>query len=285
MGFMNLKIVVVVFNIEMKNSPTLLSLVKQKTPSFSPAELIIYDNSFVSVHDYKVINDLKDEFVVYYKHTPQNLTLREIYNLEIKKIRVNDYILLLDDDTDLPANYLMTSYSYINRYPEVNLFSPLIYVHDKLYSPHRSYSYVNMPLTNVVVGVVSTKNRSVINSGIIVAGRYFIKSGFLYPDFVDFYGTDRVFFDHYASLNEDYCIMNVRVQHDVSNHPQNSSIEDYSRVLNRVNVFWIKYLSHQNKSAFLYKLFMLLYALKISLQRRNVIFLKSAIKLGCENEK
>ncbi|WP_265460789.1 hypothetical protein, partial [Aeromonas salmonicida] len=113
------------------------------------------------------------------------------------------------------------------------------------------------------MGVVSTKNRSVINSGIIVAGRYFIKSGFLYPDFVDFYGTDRVFFDHYASLHEDYCVMNIPVQHDVSNHPKNSCSEDYSRVLNRVNSFWIRYLSYQNKSAFPYKLFMLFYAFKI----------------------
>lgn len=282
---MKLKIVVVVFNIEMKNSPTLLSLAEQKTPSFSPAELIIYDNSFASVYDSEIINLLKNEFVVSYKHTPQNLTLREIYNLEIKEIKESDYILFLDDDTDLPANYLLTSYSYINSHPEVNLFSPLIYVHDRLYSPHRSYSYFNMPLTNVTVGVVSTKNRSVINSGIIVAGRYFIKSGFLYPDFVDFYGTDRVFFDHYASLHEDYCVMNIPVQHDVSNHPQNSCSEDYSRVLNRVNYFWIRYLSYQNKSAFSYKLFMLLYAFKISLQRRNTIFLKSAIKLGCSNER
>lgn len=282
---MNLKIVVVIFNIEMKNSPTLLSLVKQNAYGYSPAELIIYDNSFVSVHDYKVINELKEGFVVSYKHTPENLTLREIYNLEIKKIRENDYVLFLDDDTNLPTNYLMASYSYIKSHPEVNLFSPLIYVHDKLYSPHRSYSYVNMPLTNVVVGVVSTKNRSVINSGMIVAGRFFIESGFIYPDFVDFYGTDKVFFDYYASLNKSYCIMDVHVNHDVSNHPQNSSVEDYSRVLNRVNAFWIKYLSHQNKSVFLYKLFMLIYALKVSLKRRNVIFLKSAITLGCANEK
>lgn len=282
---MNLKIVVVVFNIEMKNSPTLLSLVKQKALGFSHAELMIYDNSFMSIYDSEVINLLKNQFVVYYKHTPKNITLREIYNIEIKKIKGSDYILFLDDDTDLPANYLLTSCSYINSHPEINVFSPLIYVHDKLYSPHRSYSYFNMPLTNVAVGVVSTKNRSVINSGIIVAGRYFIKSGFLYPDFVDFYGTDRVFFDHYASLHEDYCVMNIPVQHDVSNHPKNSCIEDYSRVLNRVNSFWIKYLSYQKKSIFLYKLFMLLYALKISLQRGDIIFLKSAIKLGCSNEK
>lgn len=282
---MNLKIIVVIYKKSLSCSSTLMSLIKQGKDEEISGELIIYDNSPLTMYEPGIIEKLEHMFSITYNHTPKNLTLREIYNFEIETIELDDYILFLDDDTNLPVNYLSDALKFINTKPHIYLFTPLIYTRDKLYSPHKSYSFISKPLKEIVCGICSTKNYSAINSGMIVKGEYFIKSGFRYPSFVDFYGTDKVFFDYYSSLHNEFYIMDLHVEHDVSNHPQNSSNEEYVKVLNKVNMFWIRYLARQKKSVFLYRVFMLLYALKISVEKRDFIFLNQALTLGCTNEK
>lgn len=277
---MDIKILVVIYNTKLSDSATLLSLANQKITHKINISLVIYDNSARSNFEKVFIEKLTQHFDLVYKHTPQNLSLREIYNGEIKEMNSDDILVILDDDTSLPDNYLdMVAQSIIEN-PSISLFVPKIFVHGSLYSPHKSFVFLNRKIKKITNGAIYTRNMSAINSGMVIRGAFFKSSGFLYPNFVDFYGTDKVFFDAYASNQRYFYVMNICVDHDVSNHPSNRDINNYASVINKVNVFWLKYLDKKRLLLNAYKLFMLFYALKLSLKNKKIIFLKNAFNLG-----
>lgn len=282
---MNIKIIVVVFNSALEDSETLVSLNEQLEGGYISAELIIYDNSSISMYDQKIVTSLQKKYKVCYKHTPQNLTLREIYNQAICSLDSNEYLMFLDDDTRLPKDFFYHAEQNIKNYSAIDLFVPKIFVKGSLYSPHRCYSFIDKKLNKLNSGKNVTRNISAINSGMIIKSSYFKSTNFIYPDFVDYYGTDRVFFDNYAMQREEFCIMDVCVHHDVSNHPGNDNTDEYLKILKKVNDFWLKYLTFQGKSTLPYKIFMLFYLVKMAMKKRNLAFIRHAIKLGFKDAK
>lgn len=271
---MNIYIQVVIYNKEMVNSATLSSLKKQKNTAIDNTTIIlnIHDNSKNSCFDAEVISCLKKCYEVTYVHTPGNTTLRDIYNARIKELQHDDVLLLLDDDTDLPLNYIQVLQANIVEYKNVSLFSPKVMVNGKLYSPYKSYSFISRPLNCIKPGVVEPSNHAFINSGLAICGRFFIESGFRYPEKVDFYGTDTIFSHFFRKRESAYVLMDITIEHDVNNHPGNNNAENYANALSKVMRFWLSQLTGLKKIVYL--LYMFLYVLKMTIKFRSFIFIK-----------
>lgn len=277
---MKIQALVVVYNTRLENSKTLRSILSQVGCDDKSIEITIYDNSSISMFDFSFVDKLKHQFIVKYYHTPENLTLREIYNKEIDILDKADFLILLDDDTSLPNNYFLKMLVAQECHPQIELFVPNIVVKDQIYSPYISYYFVSKPIKNSLKGLCKTKNMSAINSGMMISGAFFNNTGFRYPGYVDFYGTDIVFFDALSSSRDYFCVVDVQVEHEVSNHPSNLDVYNYAGILNKVNFFWIKHLRKKWMLLIAYRIFMILYALKLSIKTKNVIFLKNVIKLS-----
>lgn len=277
---MNLYIQVVVFNKRMLDSFTLSSLCEQSVKKGGLHKIIlnIHDNSPYSCRDLEVLAKLEKFYEVRYVHTPENKTLRDIYNLAIRALQPTDALLLLDDDTALPENYLEVAIKNIAKNPDINVFAPKVMVHGNLYSPYKSYLFISRPLTDITADAKrSSRHHAFINSGLIIVGRFFINSGFRYPKEVEFYGTDTVFSHEFRKYESEYMLMDLTINHDVNNHPENSSAENYAGALLKVMKFWWGQLHGVSK--FGYSLYMFLYVLKISIKFRSLIFIKMIIGL------
>lgn len=264
----------------MIDSITLSTLCQQNIMDNSDKSYIvlnIHDNSEQSCIDTKVISRLQDNYEVRYIHTPENKTLRDIYNDCIGKLQQDDIILLLDDDTDLPSNYITELLYYTTINHDSVLFAPKVIVSGKLYSPYKSYSFISSALKDVKSGEISARNHAFINSGLAIRGRFFIESGFRYPKEVEFYGTDTVFSHAYREYKSTYILMDLIISHDVNNHPDNSNAYNYAGALMKVMKFWLGQLHGFSKIAYL--IYMFIYMLKMTIKFRNLIFIKMFMRL------
>lgn len=263
----------------MTESQTLISLVQQSVRLSEDIELKlnIHDNSRVSRLDNQIISSLNDFYDVNYKHTPENKTLREIYNDCIVKLDGHDILLLLDDDTTLPPNYIEELLRYVKNYPDCLLFAPKVIVRGELYSPYKSVSFISRPLGNIKSGKIESFNHSFINSGLAIRGKFFIESRFSYPKGVDFYGTDTVFSHAFRNFSPTYVLMNLQLNHDVNNHPGNRDAYSYASALSKVMKFWLGQLNGVAKIA--YVVFMIFYLAKMTIKFRSCAFIKMLIGL------
>ncbi|EFD5163162.1 glycosyltransferase [Escherichia coli] len=265
---------VVIYNKEMVNSSTLSSLCAQSNKCVYGQSIIlnIHDNTKLPCFDNSVIEKLQKKYKVIYEHTPENRTLRDIYNNRIDNLNADDILLLLDDDSSLPENFIDTLYSDAQKYNSVNLFAPRVIVNDKLYSPYKSYSFISKPLFDLQQGMIPCSNHAFINSGLAIRGRFFIDSGFRYPPSVEFYGTDTVFSHIYRQRQSVYLLMNLDIRHNVNNHPENFDTKRYAGALSKVMQFW--YANLHGLSKVVYFLYMLIYMIKLTVKSRSLIFFK-----------
>nr|ACA24830.1 WbsW [Escherichia coli] len=278
---MKITILVVLYNKKFEESTTLQTILSEKhTLKKMNVELCIHDNSPNSQLDECYISEMKEFVKCYYTHTPENMTLREIYNNIINTLKYNTYLCLMDDDTSLPQSFFNEVISAINNNPDIELIVPRVIVNDKLYSPHKSYSFINRPTVRDIKGIQKSKNMSAINSGMVIKSNFFKRCGFKYPEYTSYYGTDKVFFDHYLKYNQEYYVLDIDINHDVSNHPYNKDDVRYSQIISSVNFFWMQHLKGNYALKFLYIIYIILYRIKLSILRKNLIFIKSIVSLG-----
>lgn len=276
---MNLYIQVVIYNKKMTESMTLLSLNNQSITKCGDVDIIlnIQDNSIETRMDTNLISKLNIEYNVRFVHTPENNSLREIYNKAIDDLKSEDVLLLLDDDTTLPSNYISSLLSYVNNYKENVLFVPKVMVSDKIYSPYVAHSFVSKAIKDIFPGKIKSKNHAFINSGLAIRGKFFIETNFRYPKEVEFYGTDTVFSHAFRKNEVTYILMNLTIVHDVNNHPSNNDANNYANALMKVITFWLGQLHGFSKG--IYILYMFFYMLKMTVKFRDVVFLKKFMGL------
>nr|WP_302444094.1 hypothetical protein [Hafnia alvei] len=276
---MKIIIEIVLYNKSFADSMTLMSIFSMRDYlGRYPIKIYIQDNSDQSMLDPNFLCELSKHIECEYVHSPQNLTLREIYNYRISQLSSGDYLCLLDDDTTLTEKYFSSAIHCIQMKPEIGLIVPTIKVHNKTYSPHRSYYFYNKPIKKNLKGQQPTRFMSAINSGMIINSAFFLKSEFTYPAYADFYGTDKVFFDRYSEFYEYFYVLDVCIEHNVSNHPKNPDDVSYINIINKTVRFWTSYLRDKKIILFLYFTYMFLYTLKLSIVRKNNVFILNFIK-------
>lgn len=211
----DLTILVCLYNKDIKTSNTIQSLLRASIQTNSTT-VIIWDNSTLRMKQ-DSINFLSNHFSKFiYKHTPENVVLSKIYNSVIETLDVEDsYLMLCDDDSDIPECFFEILENQINLNPSVNLFLPQIYSDSILVSPAKDYLIKTKLINDLQPGTLLSRCTTAINSGMVISNRFF-KNGFRYDEDLRFYGTDNYFMIEYAKANKNLVVLDVRFIHSLS---------------------------------------------------------------------
>lgn len=177
--------------------------------------IIIWDNSPNPKVDTKEL----EKNCLIYRSTPENYGLSTIYNQVIdEELAVDEYLILLDQDTVLPTDFLATSDTAIGAQPDIDLFLPMIQVGANWVSPLDYFlgwgRYWPVPRK----GRMRCRGICAINSGMIISGRYLHEDNGhpIYDETIPFYGTDTQFMLDFADHREELFVLDVQLLHDLS---------------------------------------------------------------------
>jgi cellulose synthase/poly-beta-1,6-N-acetylglucosamine synthase-like glycosyltransferase len=249
-------VLVVVYKTDPALSDSLRTLVANDYPR-NQLRVIVWDNSPNSIAN---LEFLQKEGFEYYL-TPENLSLSVIYNKVITKhLRGDEYLLLLDQDTLLPKDFLRVVESAVSKDSDIDLFLPMVRANNSWVSPinyligwGRSWG---LPRS----GRMRANNICAINSGMLIAAKYLKNEYPGYDERLRFYGTDTQFMLDYMSRRCELVVLDSVLEHDLSFFSGSAS--------SRANKFY------QMRSAYSY-----IYEDKSALQRTSLWLVMLIISL------
>lgn len=210
----NLTILICLYNKDISESATLQSLLKSKDVG-DYSTIFIWDNSIEVINPESFIF-LKNNFKnLIYKHTPENTVLSKIYNHVIDNLESESYLMLCDDDSDIPEHFFDILEEQIKLNPFVNLFLPQIYSDSVLVSPAKDYLITTSFIKDLKPGFLGSGHTTAINSGMVISNRVFRK-GFRYNENLNFYGTDNFFMNQYSKNNDGLIVLDAKFIHSLS---------------------------------------------------------------------
>ncbi|WP_018617642.1 hypothetical protein [Spirosoma luteum] len=213
----NTLIVIVLYNFNLYDSITYKCLEEAFVrKSKQKIDLFIYDNSPVAdIHLGEFTSNSK--FNLLYLHDPSNPGVSRAYNraADWAKSKDKKLLLVLDQDTKLPAEGLVCYAQAVTSFPEFPLYAPQVYSGGILYSPCRYVFQKGSNLKGIDPGVHQTRYRSVINSGLLINLFAFHKVGG-YDDEVQLYFSDHVFFDRIKKYFPRFVVIKCRLEHQLS---------------------------------------------------------------------
>ncbi|MGL4336699.1 MAG: glycosyltransferase family 2 protein [Turicibacter sp.] len=264
---LSIKAIIVLYNKKVSDSASIISILKQRIwKNRIKLSVSIYDNSEKAMISERELLDLNAIVDVDYVHDGLNKGLSLIYESEFKKLK-EDYVLLLDDDTCLPHDFLLTFINCHNKYELNSVYVPKIYSFNKLISPYRTCLFLSKTIDDNCSGVY--KNIHAINSGVILPNIKCIRD-YEYPPYVKFYGTDSVLFDYINKLKIPIVVLDCKVNHDLSFHPL-GDFDKYQNALCSVIGFWRKHYSNNVIHISFLFCYLFYLSLKLSLKKRKVI--------------
>lgn len=241
--------------------------------SCTNVRLVVWDNSPVPQHNSQLAAPRFEQ--VTYMSTPENVGLSTIYNCVIKEhLRLNEYLLLLDQDSSIPFDFFEKFAQQLIQYPEVDLFLPTIKANERLVSPLPYFygwgRYWKVPQK----GIQASKFRSAINSGMLISARY-LKGDFLgYDERLRFYGTDTQFMVSYAKDRNNFIIMDAIIHHDLSFF-SSSSRDRLAKFLEMRGAYACIYEKNPFYERCLNAIVMIVVSVVYAIRQKSLSFLKS----------
>jgi GT2 family glycosyltransferase len=220
----NLLIVVVIYEIPLIESSTLLSLNNQRLN----LNVLVYDNSKTNDNiDYVSRFPFLD--IVFF-HNGTNAGVSSAYNYGLNKCIENkiDYLLLLDQDSDLPIGIIEKYFIALKKFPQVHLFVPTLKYQNKIISPGRSLLYRSFARNRKLKeGSHSLSFKSILNSGMFIKSNYLKElNGFNEKLPLDF--SDTYLVDKFKARKSKVVIIDAIVEHSLSSFDTN-----FQKVLTR----------------------------------------------------
>ena len=268
-------ILIVLYKLSPEQSDTLKSLSQCKLAK-DYARILILDNSpkAYDTEQRRTMEEMLDGFAFEYRHNRRNEYLSTLYNQTIQELQENEYLILLDHDSQFDLNFLEETKKSISAHPEIDLFLPLIYCDNQLVSPSRMVLFKGKYLNSEPTGVCAAHHAMAINSGMVISGRYLRNSFPGYDERFHFYCTDCDFMWKYARQRTTYCVIPYRIQHSLEFYGFNEPYEKKVRRFREMrNAFLI---AMRDRSLFAYwlcHLYMDVYSIKFALQHHDRRFL------------
>lgn len=203
---------IVVYGCDPTNTPSMRSLV-QCVKGGCELRIIVWDNS-PRPHDvdWRALGQTGA-----YISTPDNLGLSTIYNRVIgQHLQVDEHLLLLDQDSELPTDFLEKAAAAIAVHPKVDLFLPMVRANSRWASPVTYFCGWGRQWRSGVVGCIPSKRVCAINSGMIISSAYLHGSFPGYDERLRFYGTDTQFMLDYMDRRCRLCVIDSVIMHDLS---------------------------------------------------------------------
>jgi len=265
--------VIVLYKTTLEESATFKSLVNAVTSVDGFLHVLLYNNSPEVTLD---INNYKTNVIFEVINDPANSGVSKAYNLakESAKKRKRKWLLLLDQDTDLPENFFQDFFQERNNDIDEKdqLYLPIIYSNNKVISPGHYFAYRGFVRKSIQPGYKNLKKLAVINSGVIIHVSLFEKAGSFNEDVkLDF--SDISFFrrvkKHYSLCK----VRDVKCLHSFSSHDYSS----YEQIINRFKVFnknAVAFSKEKGVSKTLLFITVFVRALNLSLKFKSINFLR-----------
>lgn len=258
-----LLILVVLYNKNIYNSDTLLSLANQYNKKF---DLFIWDNSLVS-------DNINSKYCDIYLHTPDNQPLSKVYSYVIDYCTIHGYshLLLLDHDSKLESFYTEKIIKLINS-NDKSVLVPFVKVNDNIVSPASNFYYFGWYCN----GKPKYKYFSAINSGVCFP-LSLIEHDFKYPIGLKNYGTDVFLFDYFKKKKSNFTYINSIINHDLTfskyNHDNESYLKSYLEHIRSMEILYSTNLC----SKICFSFYKYTHSLMTSIKRKDLIFFKRVL--------
>ncbi len=207
---------VVLYRCSLKESSTVLSLLKAREAGILKLNLAVYDNSpeTLSNSDLALIEENQDWIT--YLHFPENLSLAKIYNMAIKSGNNEDFLLIFDQDSSFNSAFFYSFYSSFKNNSDIDLFIPQVKHKQILVSPGRWLGYKGKYLPSIVAGRINSKGLTAIGSGMIIRLKY-LKSEFKgFDERFSLYAIDTYFMQQFSSSEKNMFILPYQMGHDLA---------------------------------------------------------------------
>lgn len=208
-----------------------------------------------------------------------NKGISRAYNkaIEIIKPTNDDYILILDQDTDFDSNIFNKYIAYIESNPSVDIICPIVKDSEGIMSPSLSNGVYNYHIQSVnEVKDDKINEYSFINSGMCIKGSVFSKLKYDETLFLDFVDHDFVKQIKENNFIIGFCF-DVVLNQDFSGVTKNTFEQDFNRFkifIKDAKVYYNKYFPKQN-----YKIILFKRTLKLTFIHRKLSFFTELIRL------
>lgn len=175
-------------------------------------KIIIWDNGgiYQDESELALLKKLRGDCV--YICDGVNTGLATVYN-KVCNENSFDYVIILDHDTNLPANYLSVLDDSVKNNSDIKLFLPLIYSEGKLVSPGDLRVFKGRHWRREICGPVSSKSKLAITSGMVIAKKYMAGNKRVFDERLRLYGIDTKFMIDYAESEDEFFVMPVKINH------------------------------------------------------------------------
>lgn len=271
--------VLVLYKLSLIKSQTFLSLKRSLEINNRRLDIVVYDNT----PEYNIGQTLQYEndnsLNIIYHPDYDNSGVSKAYNTakNIGKKKGKKWIILLDQDTNFPETTVEKYIEIIKKFPNENLYAPIMLIKgDKIISPSYFILMRGIPLKHINTGINSLNNLSLINCGMCISITSFEKNqGYNERIQLDF--SDHDFIKRFKkNIGNRFVVIDLKVYHELSTTSNNTLASDMNRFS-----YYLKgsgLLSSNLSEQSLVKIHGLIRASKLSLQHRNISFIKKAIK-------
>ena len=195
-------VVVVLYKCSLAQSQTWNSLASSKGLPGERIRVLVFNNSPTPLSDAEqnLINLFSHRSD--YFHYPENISLAKIYNLAIKKRDKEDFLLILDQDSQFDTNFFNEFKIKSTIHPEIDLFIPYVIHNRKVVSPGNWLGYKGRYWKNLTTGKVDSKNLTAISSGMFIGFSYLTNDFSHFDETFSLYGIDTYFMQQYAKRRQ-----------------------------------------------------------------------------------
>lgn len=184
-------------------------------------KIIIIDNSTKKLNNEEICKSKKYEYISMNGNKglsiPYNKAIEFIKNTE--EADENDYVIWLDDDTELTGEYFKTLNKAIEERPKVDIFAPIVYGQDGIiYSPNDA-RYIKNKLIKDESEINNIIKYNAINSCLCVKLK--IYNDYRYDETLFLDQTDQNFFDDMRERHASFCTIKTIIHQNFSQRGKN----------------------------------------------------------------
>jgi rhamnosyltransferase len=220
--------VLVLYHQSLEDSPTFCSLSPLVRELAAPIPLLVYDNSPAPVG--RPGAGPYPGWTIRYVHDPANPGVSRAYQEGARWAAEQSkrWLLLLDQDTCFPRDWLERYLAAVRRYPEGRLFAPVLRAGERVLSPCRYRVKRGSSLHRLEFGEQSLARVSLLNSGMWVAlDDYLAVGGHDLRLALDF--SDHEFIDRFRLRHKSFVLIDAECRHDFFASTQQSTASQLQR--------------------------------------------------------
>ena len=234
-------------------------------------DIIVYDNSEFEETYQWLFENLS---LIKYKRDSNNSGVSVGYNfaLNIANLSGYKYLLLLDQDTDFSLNFIEEAVEAIIKYPDINIFSPVLTFNNIIYSPCKYFLYRGWHFKNMSKGIKKIKHVNLLNSGLIINVKLLNNINGFNPK-LKLYFSDFDFINRCKKFITQYYCLGTICYHQLGSADKSN----FEKTVVRFRYYseGAKIISQKKPlSNIVYGAMLLLRALKLSIHFKAIIFFK-----------